>query len=301
MSGGKFGENPGSARRPRPSPAFGLGLRRPHFDEIFEKHDGIDFLEIISENFMDFGGRTREVLERAMGTFPIVVHGVSMSVGGPDPLKEDYLERLKGFIEFVKPPWFSDHLCYTSAFGVEYHDLMQLPFTEEAVDHVAERIKTIQGRIGIPFLVENISYYAVMPGDLTEAEFTREVITRADCGLLLDVNNVFVNAANHGYDAQAFIDAMPAERVLQYHIGGHDASGPFIVDTHSTPVRKEVLDLYAYTVQKIGPAWTLLEWDNEIPGLDVLLAENEKIRDTALKVMKGGPEAGTKGGGHHER
>jgi uncharacterized protein (UPF0276 family) len=279
------GTNPRPLQWPSASEAFGLGLRRPHFDEIFENHRGVDFLEIISENFMDFGGRTREVLERVVRAFPIVVHGVSMSVGGPDPLKEEYLERLKRFIEFVKTPWFSDHLCYTSAFGVEYHDLMQLPFTEEAVGHVVERIKQIQGKIGIPFLVENISYYAVMPGEMTEAEFTREIVSRADCGLLLDVNNVFVNGTNHGYDPCAFIDAMPADRVLQYHIGGHDPSGPFIVDTHSTPVRKEVLDLYAYTCRKIGPAWTLLEWDNDIPDLDVLLAENEKVRAAALRAL----------------
>ncbi len=296
MKSQKSRANPRSIRWPRPSQAFGLGLRRPHFDEIIENHSGVEFLEVISENFMDFGGRTREVLERAMKTFPIVVHGVSMSVGGPDPLKEDYLERLKKFIEFVKPPWFSDHLCYTSAFGVEYHDLMQLPFTEEAVKHVVERIKKIQGKMGIPFLVENISYYAVMPGDMTEAEFTREIVNRADCGLLLDVNNVFVNGTNHGYEPRAFIDAMPADRVLQYHIGGHDASGPFILDTHSTPIRKEVLDLYAYTLRKIGPAWTLLEWDNDIPELDVLLAENDKVRNTALSALPDNQKTEGKGG-----
>jgi len=290
------GVRPRSIPRPGPSQAFGLGLRRPHFDDIFENHSGVDFLEIITENFMDFGGRAREVLERAMEMFPIVVHGVSMSVGGPDPLKEDYLKRLRKFLEFVKPPWFSDHLCYTSAFGVEYHDLVQLPFTEEAVKHVVDRIKRIQGEIDLPFLVENISYYAVMPGEMTEAEFTREVVIRADCGLLLDVNNVFVNSANHGYDARAFLDAMPADRVLQVHIGGHDASGPFILDTHSRPVRQEVLDLYAYTLRKIGPAWTLLEWDNEIPGLDVLLAELDKVRRTALCASQKEEEAEGKGG-----
>lgn len=296
MNSQECGADPHSLPWPKPSQAFGLGLRRPHFDEIFENHGGVDFLELISENFMDFGGRTRAILERAIETFPVVAHGVSLSVGGPDPLKEDYLERLKTFVRFVKPPWFSDHLCYTSAFGVEYHDLMQLPFTEEAVKHVAERIKKIQGKIGIPFLVENISYYAVMPGEMTEAEFTREVVTRADCGLLLDVNNVFVNGTNHGYDPRAFIDAMPADRVLQYHIGGHDASGPFIVDTHSRPVRGEVLDLYAYTLRKIGPAWTLLEWDNDIPGLDVLLAENDKVRSAALRALPDPREPKGKGG-----
>ncbi len=286
MGSSTSGASARSIRRPGPSQAVGLGLRRPHFDEIFESHRGVEFLEIIAENFMDFGGRARAVLERAMEMFPIVVHGVSMSVGGPDPLKEEYLERLKRFLALVKPPWFSDHLCYTSAFGVEYHDLMQLPFTEEAVRHVVGRIHKIQAEIDLPFLVENISYYAVMPGEMTEAEFTREVVSRADCGLLLDVNNVFVNSANHGYDPHAFVDAMPADRVLQYHIGGHDASGPFIVDTHSMPVRKEVLDLYAYTLRRIGPAWTLLEWDNEIPGLDVLLAEIDKVRKTALSALQ---------------
>ena len=272
---------------PRPGPGFGVGLRRPHFEEIFDNHEGIDFLEVVSENFMEFGGWPQKVLQRAREMFPIVPHGVNMSIGGIDPLNETYLERLKKLIGQLRPPWFSDHLCYSSAFGVSYHDLIPLPFTEEAVDHLVERIKKVQGMMGIPFLLENISYYAVMPSEMTEAEFTIEVITRADCGLLLDVNNVYVNARNHGYDAREFIDAMPAERVLQYHIAGHDASGPFLLDTHGEHIRKEVFDLYAYTLNRVGPVWTLLEWDNNIPTLEILLEENGKVRASSERALAG--------------
>ena len=272
---------------PKPGPGFGVGLRRPHFEEIFDNHEGIDFLEVVSENFMEFGGRPQKVLQRAREMFPIIPHGVNMSIGGIDPLNETYLERLKKLIGQLRPPWFSDHLCYSSAFGVSYHDLIPLPFTEEAVDHLVERIKKVQGMMGIPFLLENISYYAVMPSEMTEAEFTIEVITRADCGLLLDVNNVYVNARNHGYDAHEFIDAMPAERVLQYHIAGHDASGPFLLDTHGEHIHKEVFDLYSYTLNRVGPVWTLLEWDNNIPTLEILLEENGKVRATSERTLAG--------------
>lgn len=290
---GSKGERP-SIPWPKQSLGFGVGLRRPHFDEIFDNHEGIDFLEVVSENFMEFGGRPQKVLQRAREMFPIIPHGVNMSIGGIDPLNETYLVRLKKLIEQLRPPWFSDHLCYSSAFGVSYHDLIPLPFTEEAVDHLVERIKKVQGMMGIPFLVENISYYAVMPSEMTEAEFTIEVITRADCGLLLDVNNVFVNARNHGYDARGFIDAMPADRVLQYHIAGHDASGPFLLDTHGEHIRQEVFELYAYTLNKVGPVWTLLEWDNNIPTLDTLLVENRKVQATAERALAG-TEAERKG------
>ncbi|NOZ02324.1 MAG: DUF692 domain-containing protein [Deltaproteobacteria bacterium] len=261
---------------------FGIGLRRPHFKEIFDNHEGVDFLEIISENFMNFGGLPRDVLARALERFPVVMHGVSLSIGGIDPLNQDYLDRLRNLIEFVRPPWFSDHLSYSSAHGVEYHDLIPLPFTMEAVDHVVQRVKQVKSIADVPFLLENPSYYAEMPGkEMSEAEFICEVVKRADCGLLLDVNNIYVNAVNHGYDPHAFIDSMPAERVLQYHIAGHDDSGGFLVDTHGSHIIQPVYDLYEYALGRLGPAWTLLEWDNDIPPLDVLLAENLNVRHVA--------------------
>ena len=267
--------------------AFGIGLRRPHFHEIFENNDGVDFLEIVSENFMNFGGLPLDVLKKSIERFPVVMHGVSLSIGGLDPLNPDYLKRLKKLIELVKPPWFSDHLSYSSAHGVEYHDLIPLPFTREAVDHVVARIRQVQAITDVPFVLENPSYYAEMPGkEMSEAEFVREVVTEADCGLLLDVNNVYVNAVNHGYDPYAFLDEMPAERVLQYHIAGHDDSGDFLVDSHGSYIISPVYELYRHALDRIGPAWTLIEWDNEIPSLDVLLEENRNVRKTARQVLE---------------
>ncbi len=266
--------------------SFGVGLRRPHFNGIFDSNDGLDFLEILVENFMMFGGRARDVLRRAAERFPIVLHGVNLSIGSIDPLNEEYLSALKEMIDLCKPPWFSDHLSYSSAFGIEYHDLVPLPFTEEVVDHVAGRVREVQARMGIPFLLENPSYYAELPGaEMTEAEFLREIVLRSDCGLLLDVNNVYVNAQNHGYDPREYIDFMPADRVMQYHMAGHDDSGAFLVDTHGTHILPGVYDLFEYTLEQVGPVWTLLEWDNNIPSLDVLLKENRFVRGAAAQVF----------------
>lgn len=266
---------------------FGVGLRREHFDEILVKNEGVDFLEILPENYMDFGGRPRDVLKQVSQRFPVVTHGVSLSIGSLDPLNEAYLDKLAALILDLDSPWFSDHLSYSSNFGVEYHDLLPLPFTEEALRHVVSRVRQVQDRIRRPFLLENPSYYAMMPGaEMSEAEFLREVATRADCGILLDVNNVYVNAENHGYDAQAFVEAMPGSRVLQYHIAGHDdASRSFLVDTHGSAIVDEVFELFAYTLKTLGPAWTLLEWDNDIPPVDVLLHENAQVRAVAAEAL----------------
>ncbi len=268
--------------------AFGVGLRRCHFQEAFERPEEIDFLEILPENFMDFGGRSREVLRRANERWPIISHGVSLNIGGPDPLDQVYLRRLTEFFEELQPAWFSDHLSYSAAFGVQYHDLLPLPFTEEAIKHVVARIRQVQEVIRRPFLLENPSYYILMPGaEMSEAEFMVEVLERADCGLLLDVNNLFVNASNHNYDAYAFIDMMPASRVMQYHMAGHDDSGPFLLDTHGDHINDSVFKLYEYTLRALGPAWTLLEWDNEIPTWETLQAENRAIRGVAERALGG--------------
>lgn len=266
--------------------AHGVGLRRPHFDAIFERADGVEFLEIVPENFMRFGGRPRDVLERALRRWPIVVHGTGMSLGGPDPLNERYLDDLAELLELVSPPWFSDHVATSSAFGVEYFDLLPVPFTEAAVRRVVSRIRQVQDRFRRPFLVENPSYYVALPGaEMTEAEFLNEVVARADCGLLLDVNNVFVNARNHGYDPAAFLDAMPAGRVVQMHIAGHLDAGGLLIDTHGAAIRPEVLALYEHAVRAVGPTWTLLEWDNDIPPLPALLAENAAVRAAADRAL----------------
>ncbi len=276
----------GSDGQPAKELRFGVGLRREHFSELTSNRvSQVDFLEILPENFMRFGGRPARVLREVAAQVPVTSHGVSLSLGGPDPLNRSYLAELRGLLDWLDPPWFSDHLSYSSAFGVEYHDLLPLPFTEEAVEHVAARIRFVQDYVGRPLLVENPSYYMRYPGsELTEAQFVREVVSRAGCYLLLDVNNVFVNAENHGYDAREFIAAMPADRVLQYHMAGHVEGDGFLVDTHSAPVRPEVLDLYRFTLETVGPAWTLLEWDHAIPSLDGLLSELSRIREIAAGV-----------------
>ncbi len=275
-----------SIQNTQPDLGFGIGLRKPHFHEIVSNHCGVDFLEIVSDNFMNLAGYERTIIEKAKDHFPIILHGVGLSIGGIDPLNLEYLGRLKNLINLVQPPFFSDHLCFSSSFGVEYHDLIPLPFTEEAIQHVVPRIKQIQDMFGIPFLIENPSYYVRMPGaEMTEPEFIVEILKRSGCGILLDINNVYVNAQNHHYDVQAFIDAIPPETVYQYHMAGHYRKDYVIIDTHGDHVIPEVLHLYQYAIQKIGHRPTLLEWDNDIPNLDILLLENQKIRKAFMETQ----------------
>jgi len=265
---------------------FGLGLRREHFDSLEDHAHAIDFLEVLTENFASFGGRTREVLTRCADRFPIVLHGVALSIGSIDPLDERYLDQVARLAERTRAVGWSDHLCFSSAHGVEYHDLVPLPFTDEAVEHVAARVRLVRERIGLPFLLENPSYYTrwqVAPeaGAMDEATFLRRIVEAGDCGILLDVNNVYVNAMNHGYDARAYIDRLPLERVQQIHMAGHHQWPDVIVDTHAAPVCDAVLDLYSYTIAKTGPVATLLEWDHDIPPIETMVAELAKIRRAA--------------------
>lgn len=264
---------------------YGIGLRRAHFDALPAWLPHFDFFEVLSENFMSFGGRPREVLRRLAAEKPLVLHGVSLSIGSVDPLDESYLEALMGLIAEVRPLWFSDHLCLSSFDEVDYHDLVPLPFTEDAVAHVAARVRAVQARAPIPFLLENPSYYiAYRDSEMSEAEFLREVALRADCGLLLDVNNVYVNASNHGYDPRAFIDALPLDRVVQLHMAGHLALPDVLIDTHGAPVAPAVMDLFRYVVERVGPVSTLLEWDHEIPPIDVMARDNDAIRAVGRSV-----------------
>ncbi|MFO0750394.1 MAG: DUF692 domain-containing protein [Myxococcota bacterium] len=265
----------------------GIGLRRDHFATLFDQPPGsFDFLEVLTENFAGFGGRAREVLARCAERFPIVLHGVALSIGSLDPLDPAYLDGVAELVARTGARWWSDHLCFASAHGVEYHDLVPLPFTREAVDHVAARIHAVRKRVDAPFLLENPSTYLRWPtapdGDgaeaMDEAAFFRAVVEAGDCGILLDVNNVFVNATNHGYDARAFIDALPLERVAQIHLAGHTVRPDIVIDSHAEPVRDEVLDLYAYTIARTGPVATLLEWDHRIPPIATMLGEVARIR-----------------------
>lgn len=275
-----------AARMGLPFLGYGVGLRRAHFDRIFDEGDGVDFLEVLVDNVMGFGGRPREITRRAAERWPMVLHGVALSIGSVDPLDEAYLDLYAALCNETGALWASDHLCFSSAFGVEYHDLVPLPFTDEAVAHVVERTRAVKARLPVPFALENPSYYiAYADSRMSEAEFLREVLEGADCGLLLDVNNVYVNAQNHGYDARAFIDALPLERVVQIHMAGHYNDGTVIIDTHGDHIIPAVLDLYAYTLERTGPVSTLLEWDHNIPPLEVLLAENDKVRAVGRQVL----------------
>ena len=268
-----------SARHGLPRLGAGIGLRREHFDAVLSTDREVGWLEIVPENFMGFGGRPRAVLDACRERFTLLPHGVALDVGGPDPLSDEYLEKLRALVERVDAPFFSDHLCWARVDGRYLHDLMPLPFSEAAVEHVVPRVREVMARVGRPFLLENPSYYARMPGGtLDEAQFLRHVAEEADCGLLLDVNNVFVNAKNHGYSPRAFIDALPLERVVQVHLAGHEVRPEVIIDTHGAPVCDEVWALFDYLLQKTGPVATLVEWDHALPPLDGLLEQRDRAQ-----------------------
>ena len=258
----------------------GIGLRWALVDDLLLRPPPeLTFIEVAPENFMRRGGRFPDALARCSERWPIVTHGLTMSLGGFDPLASDYLRTLAGFVRSVETPWHSDHLCFGIVGGAVLHDLLPLPFTIEAASHVAARVRQAQDALDIPMAVENISYYA-HPGhaEMDEADFAREVTTRAGCGLLLDVNNVYVNAKNHGFDARAMIARMPLDRVVQIHVAGHDDSDPdLVIDTHAEPVKSDVYDLLDFTLRKTGPVPVLLERDDNFPDFGELCEEIAKI------------------------
>lgn len=272
-----------------------MGLRRPHFQAITEDPTGVDFVEIVIENFLGFGGPARAALEAMAAQRPVVMHGLGLSIGSPDPLDLAYVDAVATLAAETGARWTTDHLSYSAAFGVEYHDLLPLPFTEAAVEHVVRRVEQVQARLDVPFALENPSYYMAHPvhpgtGGLSEAEFIRRVVTEAGCGLLLDVNNIYVNAHNHGYDPYAFVDAMPLDHVVQLHVAGHVSARELgaetaalvgedlLIDTHGAPICDPVFDLLAYTLERTGPVAVLLERDHDIPSYDALRAENDRVR-----------------------
>jgi uncharacterized protein (UPF0276 family) len=272
---------------PRPGEApylgVGVGLRPPHYAEVLERGArqqlAIDFFEAISENFMVAGGRPRRILAEVRALAPVALHGVSLNIGSVDPIDEDYLTQLGSLCERVQPSWVSDHLCWTGVGGSNLHDLLPLPHAEAAVRHVAERVQRVQDRLRRRIALENVSTYARFAADeMSEWEFLTAVAEAADCGILLDVNNVFVNACNHGFDARAFLDAVPAERVFQIHLAGHSVDGALRIDTHDAQVCDEVWSLYAHALARLGPVSTLIEWDDRIPPLAVLEAEAARAR-----------------------
>jgi len=266
-----------------PSLGVGLGLRPELAEQTLQSTDRIDWLEIISEQYVGLGGKTRQRLEQAASVFSLIPHGVSLSLGSTDDLNREYLLSLKKLLDVVDPPWWSDHLCFSSFGGVYMHDLLPLPFSKEAVKHVAERARIVQETIERPFLIENITFYMRVPGsEMTEAQFISEVIEQADCGLLLDINNVYVNSLNHKFDPFAFIDQIPLERTVQIHLAGHKHAKQFnaFVDTHGAPVIEPVFELLTHVLKRVEVKAILLERDQNFPDdFDDLLAELDEIRE----------------------
>jgi uncharacterized protein (UPF0276 family) len=264
----------------------GVGLRPTHFPRLWDGTARADWFEAISENFMIAGGRPLAALERARALAPVVLHGVSLSIGSTDPLDEAYLRALEALIDRFEPAWVSDHLCWTSAGGRHAHDLLPLPYTEEALDHVVARVVQVQERLGRQILVENVSSYLTFAhSTLAEWEFLGALAERADCGLLLDVNNVHVSATNHRFPVDAYLAGLPARRVCQIHLAGHTDMGAYLLDTHDGPVAEPVWDLYRAAVACVGRVSTLIEWDDRIPELDVVCAEAERARAAEALIL----------------
>lgn len=261
---------------------FGLGFRAKHFPDIIEGRPPVDWFEIISENYMNTEGRAKSRLEALKAHYPIALHGVSMSIGTVDPLNSEYLKKLKALIQWVEPAWVSDHLCWTGVAHKNTHDLLPVPYTEEALTHITQRIKEVQDYLERPLILENPSTYLEFTSSaMPEAEFIARMSADSGCGLLLDVNNVYVSCFNHRLDPKRYIDTLPLENVVQIHLSGHRNKGTHIVDTHDDHVIDEVWALYRYVIHKAGLRNTMIEWDDRIPGFDVLVAELDKARVAA--------------------
>ena len=255
-------------------PGCGVGLRREHHEVVLEERPSVPWFEVISENFMVEGGRPLHVLERVRRDYPVAMHGVSMSIGSRDPVDPVHLVGLKRLVERFEPAIVSDHLCWTGLGGHNSHDLLPLPFTEEAVETAAAKIRQVQDTLGRQILVENISTYLEFDGStMAEHEFITAVAERADCGILLDVNNVYVNARNHAIDPIAFLEGVPRDRVKQFHLAGHEDHGDYVLDTHDHPIPADVWRLYERAVERFGPVSTLIERDANVPALPVLMEE----------------------------
>ena len=285
-----------------PRLGLGLGLRNPHFEHILEEWPAVDWFEAISENFMGSGGRPRHVIRQVAERYPLVLHGVSLSIGSTDPLDSDYLLELKALTEELNPAWVSDHLCWTGVLGLNSHDLLPLPLTEETLSHVAGRVRKVQEILERPLVLENpSSYLTFAQSTIEEPEFLRRLAAETDCRLLLDVNNVYVTCFNSGADPLAYLESFPFDRVVQMHLAGHQNCGTHIIDTHDRPVLPAVWELFRIAWRRTGGASTLLEWDGNIPSFEECHAEilrakrymsdGEPARIRAEATEVGGEEA----------
>lgn len=264
----------------------GIGLRIEHFEQIIEQKPPIPWLEIISDNYLQEGSPQRSSLCKIRHDYPITFHGVGLSLGSSEPLSQDYLNRLKTLKDQIQPAWVSDHLAWSSAKHIVTHDLLPLPFNESVVNHLVDRIQQVQDFLGEQFVVENASTYLQFESsDMSEWEFVNEVVSRSDCKLLLDVNNIYVNAYNHGFDPLDYLSHIPADRVVEMHLAGYEDRDTHFLDSHSRPVTEPVWELFRKTIQLVGDAPVLIEWDNDIPGLERLLQEAHKAETIKSETL----------------
>jgi uncharacterized protein (UPF0276 family) len=269
-----------------PHLGFGLGLRSEHYLDLIEHEHSVDWLEILSENYMIAGGKPLYYLDKIAERYPLVMHGVSLSIGSVDPLNQSYLQDLKKLAQRIKPKWVSDHLCWTGTQGINLHDLMPLPYTEEALAHLVARITQVQDFLGQRILLENVSsYLTYQHSTIAEWEFLRAVAQQADCLILLDINNIHVSAHNHDFDPLIYLEAMPADRIQQIHLAGHLNKGDYSIDTHDHEIIDSVWNLYAESVKRFGHISTMIERDDDIPPLKTLLAELQKARDISATAL----------------
>ncbi len=279
--------NPIANKLRKKSPGFGLGLRPVHYPDFLREAQAVDWLEIISENYMIPGGKPLAMLDAILERYPVAMHGVSLSIGSTDGLDAQYLKELKALAKHVQPLWISDHLCWTGVQGRNSHDLLPLPYSEEALRLVVRHVEQVQDTLGQRILLENVSSYLdYRSSEMSEWEFLRLVAEQADCLLLLDVNNIYVSSINHGFDAIEFLNHLPVQRVQQIHLAGHSDHGDYIVDTHDHPVVEPVWELYRYTCERFGEVATMIERDDHIPELSELITELNRARAIAAETLR---------------
>ena len=266
----------------RPYLGFGLGLRTEHFQEVIDTQPEVDWFEVISENFMVSGGKPKYYLHKIRERYPLVMHGVSLSIGSTDPINFDYLRSLKTLAHEVQPAWLSDHLCWTQQGGINSHDLLPLPYTQEALDHVSARICATQDFLRQQILIENVSsYLTYKDSEVTEWEFLSAVAEKSDCLILLDLNNIYVSARNHGFNTEDYLNGIDPSRVWQFHLAGHTDYGDYVIDTHDHDVVESVWDLYAKAIDRFGPVSTMIEHDDNVPALKDLVSKLDVARAVA--------------------
>jgi uncharacterized protein (UPF0276 family) len=268
---------------------FGLGLRTDHFQEVIDTKPAVDWFEVVSENFMVNGGKPKHYLHTIRESYPMVMHGVSLSIGSTDPLNTTYLKQLKVLVNELQPEWISDHLCWTGAHQVNSHDLLPMPYNNEALSHIVDRVSEVQDYLGQPILMENVSsYITYVESEMTEWEFLNEVAKRSGCNILLDINNIYVSARNHNFSTQDYLNGISKDKVRQFHLAGHTDYGDYVIDTHDHPVADPVWALYKDALKRFGMISTMIERDDNIPPLNDLLAELDVAKRIAKETLNYG-------------